>query len=53
MAGVDKSTGSGMIHSFSSLPAPLPPQIQVAGLIQRATGYFDQVVIEIRRMAAR
>jgi acetyl esterase/lipase len=31
----------GMIHGFLSL----------AGLIQRATGYFDQVVVEIRRMA--
>jgi acetyl esterase len=33
---------NGMIHGFLSL----------AGLIQRATQYFDQVVVEIRRMAA-
>jgi acetyl esterase len=32
---------NGMIHGFLSLP----------GLIHRATGYFDQVVVEIRRMA--
>jgi acetyl esterase len=32
---------NGMIHGFLSL----------AGLIRRATGYFEQVVVEIRRMA--
>jgi acetyl esterase/lipase len=32
---------NGMIHGFLSL----------AGLIQRATGYFEQVIVEIRRMA--
>ena len=33
---------NGMIHGFLSLP----------GLIQRSTSYFDQVCVEIRRMAA-
>jgi acetyl esterase len=33
---------NGMIHGFLSL----------AGLIQRATSYFDQAVVEIRRLAA-
>jgi acetyl esterase/lipase len=33
---------NGMIHGFLSLP----------GLIRRATQYFDQVVVEIRRLAA-
>ena len=32
---------NGMIHGFLSL----------AGLIRRATEYFDQVVVEIKRMA--
>ncbi len=33
---------NGMIHGFLSLP----------GLIRRATQYFDQAVVEIRRLAA-
>jgi hypothetical protein len=33
---------NGMIHGFLSL----------AGLIKRATQYFDQVAVEIRKMAA-
>ncbi len=33
---------NGMIHGFLSLP----------GLIRRATDYFDQAVVEIRRLAA-
>jgi acetyl esterase len=33
---------NGMIHGFLSLP----------GLIHRATQYFDQAVLEIRRLAA-
>ena len=32
---------NGMIHGFLSLP----------GLIQRATEYFDQIIVEIRRLA--
>jgi hypothetical protein len=50
MADVAEGTGGGMIHGLYSRPAQMP-QAQVAGLIQHATGYFDQVIVESRRMA--